>query len=194
VQFTSHPQKLLLLKNPWCYPYFKYIQQALPNAKFIFIHRNPFGVLNSKLKAVDTLLACWNPYTSLISKRYNKIFKNPFNRLVYRTMYSQHFNLGINKVLKQSMISTSSFLNHIDTISSNSYVSIRFEDFCDHPLATLQKILDFLQLDSQLSADCQALIKKRPVQLLPTVESNKARIYKQLKPYFDFHGYSVDLN
>ncbi len=191
VQFTSHPQKLLLLKNPWCYPYFKYVQQALPNAKFIFIHRNPLHVINSKLKAVDTVLSRWNPYTGLISKRYNKIFKNPVNRLLYRTMYSQQLNLGVNKLLEQSIKSTSYFLNNIDAISSKTYVSIRFEDFCNYPQATLQKIFAFLQLVPEIPTDYNSLIENRPVQLLPTVEKNQTRIHRQLAPYFDFHGYKI---
>jgi thiol-disulfide isomerase/thioredoxin len=191
VQFTSNLDKLLLLKNPWCYPCFKYIQKEFPNAKFIFIHRHPVHVINSKLKAVNTVLSHWNPYTSLISKKYNKIFKNPINRLIYRVMYSQQLNLGVNKVLKQSMKSTTYFLDNIDTISSKTYVSIRFEDFCERPQETLQKIFDFLQLVPQIPTDYDSLIEKRPTKLLPTVEKNQTRIYKQLKPYFDFHGYSA---
>lgn len=191
VQFTSNSEKLLLLKNPWCYPYFKYIQKEFPKAKFIFIHRHPVHVINSKLKAVDAVLSHWNPYTSLISKKYNKIFKNPVNRSIYRAMYSQKLNLGVNKVLKQSIRSTSYFLENIDTISSKTYVSIRFEDLCDRPQVTLQKIFDFLQLVPEISADYDSLIENRPIRLLPTVEKNQPRIYRQLKPYFDFHGYSV---
>jgi Sulfotransferase family len=191
VQFTSHPQKLLLLKNPWCYPYFKYIQQVLPNAKFIFIHRNPVHVINSKLKAVDTILANWNPYTSLISKQYSKIFKNPVNRLIYRSMYSRNLNLGVSKMLKQSIKSTSYFLENINTLSSERYVSIRFEDFCDQPQATLKKIFDFLQIVPEIPTDYDSLIQSRPVRLLPTVEKNQSHIYKKLTPCFDFHGYSI---
>jgi hypothetical protein len=106
-------------------------------------------------------------------------------------MYSQQLNLGIDKVLKQSMKSTTYFLDNIDTIFSKTYVSIRFEDFCERPQATLQKIFDFLQLVPQIPTDYDSLIENRPTKLLPTVEKNQTRIYKQLKPYFDFHGYSA---
>ncbi|MEM6449988.1 MAG: sulfotransferase [Cyanobacteria bacterium P01_D01_bin.105] len=110
VQFTGDADKSLLLKNPWCYPHFEYLRQTFPNARFIFIHRNPVQVINSKLKVVDTVLSRWNPYTGLISKRYHKIFKSPTNRLLYRVMYSKRFNLGLRKVLHQSMESTTYFL------------------------------------------------------------------------------------
>jgi hypothetical protein len=191
VQLTAPVEKPLLLKNPWCYPYFKYIQQALPNARFIFIHRHPVHVINSKLKVVDTILSQWNAYTGLVSKRYNKIFKNPINRFLYRAMYAQTFNLGLNKVLKQSIQSTTYFLENIGTIPPESYISIRFEDLCEHPQHTLQTIFDFLQLQPECFIDYDSLIRQRPVQLLPTVAKNQQRICQLLTPYLEFHRYSA---
>ncbi len=60
IQVTGDLARPLLLKNPWCYPYFLYIRQVIPNARFIFIHRNPIDVINSKLKTVDKVLSEWN--------------------------------------------------------------------------------------------------------------------------------------
>ena len=191
VQFTSDLGKPLLLKNPWCFPHFVYIRQILPNARFIFIHRNPIHVINSKLKVVDQVLSGWNAYTGLLSKRYNKIFKNPVYRLLYRIMYLQRFNLGVNKTLQQSLESTSYFLEHIQDLPKSSYVSIRFEDLCNQPQVTVQQIFDCLQLTPKIPINYNALIKKRPVRLLPTIAKNQQRIYATLTPYFSFHGYSL---
>jgi hypothetical protein len=190
VQFTGDCQKPILLKNPWCYPHFGYIQQVFPQARFVFIHRHPIEVINSKLKAVDTVLSSWNPYTGLISKRYRKIFRNPINRLLYRMMYSKRFNIGVNKVLKQAIESTAYFLETIGTVPEENYVSVRFEDLCEQPQATLQKIFDGLQLSPEINIDYASLIHRRPVRLLPAVEQNQRRIYETLMPYYEFHGYA----
>lgn len=191
VQFTSNPENTLLLKNPWCFPHFDYIRQVFPNARFIFIHRNPINVIDSKLKAVDQTLSGWNAYIGLLSKQYQKIFKNPFYRFAYRMMYLKQFSIGVNKTLMQAMESTSYFLGHVQDLRKSSYVSIRFEDLCDDPQTTLEGIFDFLQLTPAISIDYDSLIQKRSAQLLPTVAKNQSRIYETLLPYFAFHGYSI---
>jgi Sulfotransferase family len=191
VQFTANPEYTLLLKNPWCFPHFDYIHQAFPRARFIFIHRNPINVINSKFKAVDQMLSGWNAYIGLLSKQYQKIFKNPIYRFAYRLMYLNQFNIGLNKILMQSMESTSYFLEHIQNLQKSSYISIQFEDLCADPQTALEGIFDFLQLTPIIPIDYDSLIQKRFSQLLPTVAKNQSRIYRTLRPYFEFHGYSV---
>ena len=190
IQTISDPTKPLLLKNPWCYPRFLYLHQTIPNARFIFIHRNPSHVINSKLKAVAQVMSEWNAYTGILSKRYHKVFKNPISRLVYRTMYSPHFNIGLNKVLKQSFKSTSYFTNNIQALPDTAYISLRFEDLCEQPKTTLKKIFDFLQAVPKVPIDYNSLIKKRATALMPTVSQNQQRIFKRLAPYCQLHHYS----
>ncbi len=189
--FGGDRPKPLLLKNPWCYPHFLYIRQQFPHAKFIFIHRNPLHVINSKLKAVNDTLANWNPYTALISQRYRAIFNSPVNRLIYRTMYSEWFNLGLRKVLQQSVVSTSYFLANISQLAPQDYISLRFEDLCDRPQATIESILSFLAQQPQTPLDYGRWIDKTSPKLLPTVAKNQHQIYQQLQPYFQLHNFSV---
>nr|WP_250564758.1 sulfotransferase [Adonisia turfae] len=189
IQSISDPGKPILLKNPWCYPHFLYIRQAIPNARFIFIHRNPIHVINSKLKTVDKVLSEWNAYTGLVSKRYNKIFKNPLFRLIYRIMYFPYLGIGLNKVLQQSLMSTSYFMKNIQSLPDSVYMSIRFEDLCEQPQATLKKIFDFLDVKPDVAIDYDSLIKKRPTQLIPTVAQHQQRIIQRLTPYFELHNY-----
>jgi hypothetical protein len=64
IQFASNSDKPLLLKNPWCFPHFMYIKSVLPKAKFVFIHRHPIHVMNSKLKAVRLVLSVESSYNN----------------------------------------------------------------------------------------------------------------------------------
>lgn len=191
IQFISDAEKAVLLKNPWCFPYFGYIHQAFPSARFIFVHRNPINVINSKLKAMDQILLEWNAYIGLLSSKYHQLFKNPIYRVTYRLKYLKQFNIGVNATLKQSTKSTSYFLKHIQDLPKSSYASVRFEDLCDEPQTTLEKIFDFLQLTPVIPIDYNSLIQQRSVQLLPTVAKNQSRIYETLLPYFEFHNYSI---
>lgn len=190
MQRISDLEKPLLLKNPWCYPYFLYIHKAIPNARFIFIHRNPVNVINSKLKLIDQVLSGWNAYTGLISKKYNKIFKNPIFRLMYRLMYFPHFNIGLNKVLQQAFDATLYFVSNINNLPEDTYISIQFEDLCEQPEVTLKEIFNFLQVTPIIPTDYQSLINKRPTTLIPAVAKNQKRITKRLAPYFKLQNYA----
>ncbi|MDJ0660397.1 MAG: sulfotransferase [Crocosphaera sp.] len=190
IQLISDSNKPLLLKNPWDFPQFMYVKEIIPHAKFIFIHRHPIHVINSKIKAVRTLLASWNPYTSLIAKWYRKVYQNPFQRYLYQLLYSPYFNLGVRRATQQSLTSHSYFLENIDSLLEQDYLSIKYEDLCQDPQKTVEKILDFLSLEAQVSLDYHKLIKPRSINLLPEVEKNAQPIRQQLQAYFTYHNYN----
>ncbi|MBE9171086.1 sulfotransferase [Pleurocapsales cyanobacterium LEGE 06147] len=191
IQFVSDPDKPLLLKNPWDFPRFMYVKSIFPEAKFIFIHRHPIPVINSKLKVVRTSLSEWNAYTGLISQRYIKVFNNPVQRFFYRMLYSKYFNLGLNQVTKQAVQSTTYFLENIDSLPKTNYISVRYEDLCNEPKTTILKIVEFLELELKATLDYENSIEPRPLKLLPEVERKYDEICQKLKPYLDYQGYQT---
>ncbi|MGB3640918.1 MAG: sulfotransferase [Rivularia sp. (in: cyanobacteria)] len=191
IQFISKLNKPLLLKNPWDFPRFINVKNAFREAKFIFIHRHPIDVINSKLKAMRTLLSSFNPYTALISKQYEKIFNNPIQRFFVLANYSSYFELGLSRVIKGTVESTSYFLDNIELLSSSDYISVKYEDICKSPEATILKILEFLELEPTVNLNYEQLIKPRPVKLLPEVERNYNKICQQLNSYLTYHDYYV---
>ncbi len=191
IQFTSYPQKPLLLKNPWCFPHFMYIKSVFPEAKFIFIHRHPIPVMNSKLKAVRLMLSVHSSYTELISKRYQEIFNNPIRRSLFRVLYSSFLGLGLDRVIQQSILSTTYFLDHIQSLPTTDYISIRYEDLCQNPESTILEILAFLKLETKTSLNYEELIQTRPLNLLPEVQNSYDKICSKLKPYLVHCGYQT---
>lgn len=189
IQLVSAPLKPLLLKNPWCFPHFMYIKQVLPDAKFIFIHRHPIHTINSQLKTIRSVLVQGNKYTSLISKRYRQIFDNPFRRLFYLFLYSKYFKFGLNRAIQKNVQSTQYFLSNIASLSQVDFISIKYEDLCNAPQATIEHILSFLQLKSEVSLPYESLLQPRAITLLPEVCNNYRRIGQALQPYLAYHGY-----
>jgi hypothetical protein len=191
IQLASAPDKPLLLKNPWDLPQFIYVKSVVPTAKFIFIHRHPIHVINSKLKASRTILSSWNPYTALIAQGYKQIFKNPVRRYLYQLLYSQYFDLGLRRVTKQSVESTTYFLENVESLPDKDYLCVKYEDICKAPEVIIFKILEFLRLKSRSIFNYESLIEPRPVKLLPEVEKNYDEICQKLQPYLTYHGYNV---
>lgn len=191
IQFVSHRDRPLLLKNPWCYPHFMYVKSVFPQAKFVFIHRHPLHVMNSKLKAVRLMLSVRSSYTELISKRYRQIFNNPMKLLLFRLLYSSFFGLGLGRVTKQSIESTTYYLENIQSLPATDYISIQYEDLCQAPEETIVKVLEFLGLQAAATIDYESAISPRPLKLLPEVEKSYERICTKLQPYLLHFGYQV---
>lgn len=194
IQFISDPDKPLLLKNPWDFPQFMYVRTVIPRGKFIFIHRHPLHVINSKLKAIRLLLSDWNPYTALIARWYQQIFNNPLQRYLYRLLYSQFLDLGVRRVTQESYQSTTYFLQNIESLSDQDYYCVRYEDLCQSPEAIIAKILEFLNLQSKSTLNYKGLIEPRPVNLLPEVIKRHHRICQTLNPYLRYHNYPEKFN
>ena len=192
IQFVSHRDKPILLKNPWCFSHFLTIKTLIPQAKFVFIHRHPLQVMNSKLKAVRLMLSVRSSYSELISKRYRRIFNNPIKRLLFRTLYSSFFDLGLGRVTEQSIRATSAFVENISSLSTADYVSIKYDNLCQAPEATITKVLEFLGLEARTTIDYESWIASRPLNLLPEVERNYNDICGKLEFYLAYYRESIN--
>jgi hypothetical protein len=191
IQFVSNHDRPLLLKNPWCFPHFMYIKSVFPKAKYIFIHRHPIHVINSKLKAVRSILSTKNAYILLLSQQYRRLFENPAQGFVYRLLYSKYFDMGLRQVTQKTFQSTAYFLQNVNSLPTADYVSVKYEDLCDEPEVTIHKILGFLGLNPRATLAYDTLIEPRPIKLLPEVQRKYEQIRQKLQPYFVYHGYDA---
>ena len=187
IQFVSHPDKPILLKNPWCFTHFFTIKSLIPKAKFIFIHRHPLYVINSKLKAVRLMYSAKSSYSELISREYRQKFNNPIQRLFFRSLHWSFLNLGLRRITEQSIRATTAFVENIGFLSTADYVSIKYDDLCQAPEATITKILDFLGLEATATMDYESWIAPRPLNLLPELEKNYDDICEKLEPYLAYY-------
>lgn len=188
IQFTSKNKKPLMLKNPYDFPNFLFIKKHIPNAKFIFIHRNPIQVLNSSMNAWEIIIKNKNPYTSLLSKGHGKVVNNPLLYYALLFYYGSNFPLASVSVIRNSKIATDYFLENIDKLSKKDYTSIRYEELCDKPNEIIRNILKFL--GQKTDKDFSSYIKARNLKLRPPVNFLKEFTKKKMEPYFKRLNYN----
>lgn len=190
IQLVSDTDRPLLLKNPWDYFLnFMYVKQAFPQARFIFLQRDPVHVINSQIRAIRSSMQRKNPYLALLSEWYTRTFDQPLRRLATRIMFAPRPGLRI--ATRHVTRATNYLLEHIDTLPAADYISIRYEDLCETPDATIADILRFLDLRQSSPDISAALIDKRPLQLLPEVERQIPTIRERLRPYNQRYDYAV---
>jgi LPS sulfotransferase NodH len=188
IRLTLGEDKAVLLKNPWDYPNFAYVKEAFPEARFVFIHRNPIRVIDSQIRAIRSVVEAKNEYVAMLSDRYKQFQEcRPVRRFLTRLVYgSPHaWRLFLRKARRASNY----FLDHVPSLPAADFASLRYEDLCRNPTDMIASILQFLGLDRPITMDLRQRISVRNVPLLPEVERHANRIVENLAPYcrrFDY--------
>jgi hypothetical protein len=185
--YLSKQKKPVLLKNPYDFNNFLFIKNIYPNAKFIFIHRNPLKVIDSTMRSWHTLLKNKNDYTAIFSKRYDKVYNNPLSLFLSRLYYDSPIPVGLIEVINRCSNGTNYYLRNIKEINSSDYISIKYEELCYDPNLYISNILKFLNIKSQL--DFSKYISPRKIKINDKVNLFNDYIKTRMKPYFKEFNY-----
>lgn len=113
--------KRLILKNPLNTNRIPVLLEMFPNAKFIYLYRNPYMIYYSLLHTFSRLIGAYQ--LEKISK--SEIEENVFN--FYEGLMRRYWDTK-------------------ELIPSGNLVEVRFEDFEDHPMEVIEKIYAELNL------------------------------------------------
>lgn len=188
LKYISENNNSVLLKNPHDFSNFVFIKKLYPNAKFIFIHRNPLQVISSMKRYWQTVLDK-NEYIAMFSKQYRFIINNPLALFTYRILFTSKISIGIFYLIQRCTKGTEYFLKNINLLDEEDYISIKYEDFCKEPNKIISEILTFLHLKS--GKDFSNLVQPRKLSLVPEVNVLKKFIFKKMKSYFEYFKYSL---
>ena len=189
IKYLSGDDKPVLLKNPYDYGNFLYIKKLFPQAKFVFIQRNPLEVISSTMKLWKTRLLRKDEFVCLYSKRSAQMYQNPLLLWGYRLFYTLRFPPGVFEVFWRAKAGTDSYLKNISQLPRGDFLSVRYEDLCEKPNDVITDILRFLGLQSE--KDFTGYIKPRKLKLEPEVSFLRKYFYKKMKVYFDTFRYSL---
>lgn len=187
--YISENKKPILLKNPHDFPNFLYIKEIYPNAKFVFIHRNPLEIIGSTMRLWETRLQKEDVFANLYSKEYKQVFKNPLILYSLRLLYISHIPIGIFGIIKRYKKATDYYLQNIKMLSNSDYVSITYDELCKEPDKSIKNVLNFLNLKTNV--DFKDYIKPRKLNIVSQVNFLKGFIYKKMKKYFQFLNFRL---
>ena len=121
IAYYNGPERTLLLKNPHNTARIKVLKEMFPNAKFIFIHRNPFDVY----KSTEHL--------------YKKTIKSQFLQRFSDEEISESVISCYELVMKQ-------YLDLKKFIPEDQLTEISFNDLSNSPLSELERIYKTLNM------------------------------------------------
>jgi hypothetical protein len=189
IQFISKNNKSLLLKNPFDFPNFVFIKESFPEAKFIFIHRNPINVLNSNIKSINDLFEKKNLYGTMLITKYKKIVNNPLALNLYRFyLILTALSRTVSDIKRMTKISEY-YLKNIKTLDKRSYISIRYEDLCSEPEIAMSNLINFLNIKMKTKINYCRYIKIRKTILLNESKILHPYMKKMMKKYLTYFKY-----
>jgi len=192
IQFISDSKKLLLMKNPFDFSNFIYIRKMFPNAKFIFIHRNPMKTLNSQIKAMQNLLQNKSAYMAMLSQWYDKIFDSNIRLRYYRFVYSSCTPIRVNSAIKRIANETNLFLENIDVLQKDEeYINVRYEDLCRDPQSIIEEIMKFLDIPLEPNLNYRDFIKPRKTVFLKELQRREKFVSKRMYKYLTYCKYET---
>lgn len=191
IQLTSDPALPLLLKNPYDFISFLQIKKMLPEAKFVFILRNPMQILNSQLKALHKNIAVNNPYVGRLSKTYSFLHRiRPLVAVMrWATDPSSTGQLARRFMVYKIKNQMHYYNNHIHLLPRTEYVTLRYEDLCEKPNELINSIFALTGVQPRIAVDFSAHIRPRPFKLLSPLARDEEKIRAGFKDIMSYNGY-----
>jgi hypothetical protein len=192
ITFLKESDKPLLLKNPFDFANFVFIKGKYPEAKFVFIHRNPINTINSQLKAMRTLLSKKSKYMALLSPWYDKIFDHKLKLMYYRFLYSSKTSIRVNSAINKLSQLTNYYLENISKLKENfDYINVRYEDLCSSTELMIKKIFSFLSISPPVGFEYESYIRPRETTLLKELIDRKYNINRKMSQYLGYFNYNL---
>ena len=183
IQDFSRP---LLLKNPYDGVGFLYLAEVFPDARFIFIYRNPVDVINSKIRLNRLLLGKKFEYHAMVVQDYAELFEKPMKLAMARLVFSSKLPLMTELVYRDVSRSCDYVLENVGKLGEKA-MGVTYPELCANPTQVVERVLEFLKLPAS-GRDYSKMIRKREPDILPEVEQRRSRIEKRNAGYREaFH-------
>jgi Sulfotransferase family len=187
VQTIQEGDRPLLLKNPFDTINFLFIARQFPEARFVFIHRNPLEVINSQMRSIRHILEHKNEYEMLISDRYRQVARSSWKMPVVRLLYSSRLPLLFHLV-SRNVARHCDYVLHNAPHVRNRATGITYRALCHDPERTIRGVLASLGLSVPDHGNYRGLIRTRDAALLPEIERRRGALEKRNALYIDTFG------
>jgi hypothetical protein len=189
LRFACGADKPILLKNPWDCLNFVFLYRTFPEAKFVFLQRNPLAVIDSQLRATHSIFTERNEYLALLSPWYAGLFRSRWKARLLRILSSPGSPLWMFLVPRHVIRANRYFIQNISLLPKDSYFSLRYEDLCRSPREIIGALLRFLGVSPETPVAYNKLVVPRAM----SPQRLTANTLRNLEPYLTYHGYTTPI-
>ncbi len=187
---AEHPDRTVLLKNPWDYGNEEALLAAFPDARFIAIHRHPLAVVQSSVRMFRHLWVAPDPYTSLLSARYRRLWAGRWSRALFQWLASPRNDVDLHITLGGLVGSHRKHQRTWPRLPADRAVALRYEDLVGDPVAGIGRVLERLGLDGGAAPETAA--RPSGATLSPALARHRRFIAWRSRAYRARWGYRED--
>jgi hypothetical protein len=181
------PEKMTLLRNPWDLSRTALIHRLFPQARFVFVVRDPVATINSQLQAMRTLFAAPSEYHGLLVPQYRRIVRRKRLFAIYRFVTSRGFMVG--RLLKGFVRSTDTLIRDLPHLPQDRWIVLKYEDLVSDPGKELARVYEFLGLPPDKIPGLARDIRPSGRTLDPDVEARIPKIMERTRSFQETFGY-----
>lgn len=189
IQTTEAGNGRLLLKNPWDFGNAHVIQQLIPNARFVFIHRHPQQTINSMYRFLQQALQQPNVWMQMLSRRYRELTESRWKFALAGGFVHRFPTAFVDTLTWWFGRQCNAFLNSVARVPRSARIEITYDQLCDTPNETMSRIHRFLQRGAEsdasdrLPVDFRTMISRRAGRSDAAVEARSTRIEQRMQRY-----------
>jgi len=181
-QAVQDPARSLLLKNPFDTRNFLFIRDAVPDARFVLLHRHPAEVIDSQLRLIRWMLHTRSSYDALIVERYCRLYDRRVRLAAARAVCSPRLPLLFELVFRNIVAGCDYAVEHADALGGRA-LSITYPDLCRDPAAVVKRVLAFTGVEPNGHTATAPMVGRRTAALTPEVERRLPRIERRTDAY-----------
>ena len=178
---------MALLRNPWDLSRTALIHRVFPQARFVFVMRDPVATINSQLQAMRALFAIPSEYHALLDPRYARLTRRKVMFALYRFVISRR--RMVDRILKRFVASTDALIRDLPHLPLEQWTVVRYEDLLSHPAKELARLYGFLGLPKETIPDLASGIRSSGRALDPHVEARIPKILERTRRFRERFGY-----
>lgn len=189
IQTTEAGNGRLLLKNPWDFGNAHVIQQLIPNARFVFIHRHPQQTINSMYRFLQQALQQPNVWMQMLSRRYRELTESRWKFALAGGFVHRCPTAFVDTLTWWFGRQCDAYLNIVARVPGSARIEITYDQLCDTPNETMSRVHRFLQhgtksdAGADLPVDFRTMISRRAGRSDAAVEARSARIERRMHRY-----------
>lgn len=182
IAYTQDPSRPVLLKNPYDAANFLYLKEVFPDARFVFIHRNPLQVMDSQVRLFHLMLHPGNQLELIVNEDLRDLFASPFKLRVARLLYHKDSPVLFWQAFHQLGKCCDYIAANIDALGG-CYMQTTYPELCADPTGVVKRTLEFLGVPEVPDLELNRKISVRNRVKLPIIEKHAERILRRTQPF-----------
>jgi hypothetical protein len=181
----------VLLKNPWDFGRGHLIAEWLPQARFVYIHRNPIETLSSQYRFTYHVMTKRHELFALLSEPYRLLSDEPFPAAVTRKLALLFPRTVARVVIYHAWRSAALYLRTRRLVPADRCIDIRFDELTAKPQECLERILNFHNYEVG-DIDYAGMIGTTHGQIDPHVHYLQDYALRRFRPYINHVGWDPE--